>query len=452
MEVQNCTVISGCRSDERSYEYEDDQGVWHGTLTYFLAREIQSAGSAATYQDVMDNVQAKVSAVKPHQHPVLSGAQADNFVFGTAASQAKPFVLASPSAEGVILQAGQAQGVTAGSVYRIFRPGTKEFEDTKKAIATVEIVKVLPFRSDARLIEGKAIPTSSRAVEVQHQYGERLIGVYFDNPDKLPAATEIRRLVGSAERIEPANSLSPSFQEVFVVVEEPQKAQLFVRQDGTGAAPGVTILTGDGMALSSGIAAEGAGAARLTAEQLAKWAKWYRTLMIENEHPAFKVDLKIEPLNKRVGRGVGDEIGRPLQLVDGEKVRISVDNKSSEDIYVAVLDFSSDGSITMIYPPRGAGQPIRPSEGMPLILGESETMVPAGRELVRDYVKLFATRSPVDFGFLRQGAILGERGKSDPFTRLLAGSQLLARSRGERISTDQWTTRLKCVETTKMAK
>ena len=74
-------VMSGCRDDEYSYEFENQQGndlVKNGALTYFLTNALTTAKPGETYRDVFERASQGVTAKFPEQHPQIVGADDRN--------------------------------------------------------------------------------------------------------------------------------------------------------------------------------------------------------------------------------------------------------------------------------------------------------------------------------------------------------------------------------------
>jgi uncharacterized caspase-like protein len=142
-------LISACVSTQNASEhYAGDKA--HGALTYFLTNELRESGAGATYRDVMDRVKSNVNVLYSDQLPQLEGAALDRYVFSDSSSIAQAYIPASPLGTGrVKLEAGLAQGLTDSSVFAIYKPGTKNFEDTTKAIAKILLTKVESFASEA---------------------------------------------------------------------------------------------------------------------------------------------------------------------------------------------------------------------------------------------------------------------------------------------------------------
>jgi hypothetical protein len=121
-------------------------------------------------------------------------------------------------------------------------------------------------------------------------------------------------------------------------------------------------------------------------------------------------------------------------------VDLTIHNKSGKDLYVAVLDLSSDGSIEMSYPVEQGAAELLKAGGT--VTHRVEMFVPQGRSVVKDTFKLFASTKAVDLRPITQGRIKGAPDIApgdDPLNDLIA--EAAGRMRGSRpVDTGQWTT------------
>jgi hypothetical protein len=185
----------------------------------------------------------------------------------------------------------------------------------------------------------------------------------------------------------------------------------------------ITLSTPDGAILSTTMLANNPNPSEVVLKELARWGKWFNVLGVEN--PDVKNQL-----------GVGFAVRRPegakglripgvvdLTLKDGDEIEILVTNQNDANIYFAVLDFSTDGSIQVVYPLIGENSPLAPRTPW-----KKTTTVSAGPNgtKTRDYLKLIATPKFVDFHFLTQEGFQ-PKGVSDPLVRLLATKQFKER-------------------------
>ena len=176
--------------------------------------------------------------------------------------------------------------------------------------------------------------------------------------------------------------------------------------------------------------------------QLQQWAKWFNVLSIRNPQGTIDVNFILkgdqtrDPMSK---------VGRPdMGVNEGETITAALPNTSERDLYVAILDLSSDGSISVVYPTvQGADEVLKPN----LTLTRSfTTFVPKGRSNVTDVLKVFVSYKPVDLSPLTQGRIRGlpEDVALDPLEELIMDSTGVSRGvtplLGKPVDLGTWTT------------
>jgi Caspase domain len=458
-------LIAGCKADEVSFEFTDPLSKQPcGALTYFFVQAVKSANAEqSTYRDIMDQVQAQVTRAYPSQHPQIEGADADNFVFNSKVSVPEPFVLASPEGDKLRLDAGEAQGIMVGSLFDVYAPGTKDFDD-RPALTRIEITADEAFSATGKLLKPAAVPALSRAVLRQCGYPEQRIGVYFLNPGSNSVFAGIRSALESQdERIDRTHGASPRFRDVYEVVSQPNQARILVEQitpdefnrlnakgelaDLPSNSPmQVVVMAADGTILSTVPASDPDVKGRVLSE-LAQWGKWFQLRDVRNPSPSrIKIEFTVKPLK---GRDARAPVLPDLALASGEKIVFTVRNNGQQDVYFTILDFSSDGSIGIVYPPAGNQELL--TKNVPEWSDQTVTFLPAGRKRVRDTLKLVATTSPIDFTFLRQERIKGlpkdPKSLENPLTRILGSAAYIERNVAPTTTnTDDWTTAERIVE------
>jgi hypothetical protein len=338
----NYAAISGCLSKESSYEHKAD-GEEHGALTYFLAKELKRVGAKATYRDVMDNVMGQVSLNYPNQHPQLEGAAAHNYVFSDSTSLAEAYVLASPQGnDKVTLDAGEVHGMTVGSVFDVYPPGTKEFKPPAQPIAQVKLASVTPFSSTGSRTSGNQIPPSSRAVEREHQYADLKLLVYYHGVSQSPKLRAVKARLDSLRFIEAV----PAVQDI-------QKARgyhLLLRQDGNQ----MVTEASNTSEISPRVPANDPNAVATVVKQVSQWAKWFNLLSLDNPGSASKIQLRMKVLGAGGTRDPFANLGKAEDTLRvGEQFEFTVENKSGQDFYISILDLSTDGSVMVLYPAEG---------------------------------------------------------------------------------------------------
>ncbi len=409
-------LISACVSKQSASEhYAADKA--HGALTYFLSKELSESDAGATYRDVMDRVKGNVNVLYSDQLPQFEGADLDHYVFSDSSSIAQTYIPASPLGTGrVQLEAGRAQGLTDSSIFAIYKPGVKNFEDTTKAIAKVLLTKVESFSSEGKIIQGEQIAPFSRAVEIAHRYPDLKLLLYFDGIAASPTLKTIRTKLAEYQHI--------------AILSQPAGYHLLLRErnreivtewpDTTVASPPVPI--GDSDAVEHVV------------QQITAWAKWFNLLSLDNSTAGAKISLTIDSAKKRGEfKFLAPE---ERQFKEGEEFECIIENPTRRELFFSILDLSTDGSVAVIHPEEGASVLLRPGQRDTLSF---VTFLPEDRDAVSDVIKVFATSQPYDFHLLTQPPVRGgKRGDqppafNDPLYRLLEQATL-AISRGSRKS------------------
>ena len=129
---------------------------------------------------------------------------------------------------------------------------------------------------------------------------------------------------------------------------------------------------------------------------------------------------------------------------------VEVTNNSQSNLYMSLLDLSSDGSVALVYPTQGQEEFIAPGKTWNKTL---VSFAPKDRDSVFDVLKLVATTSPSDFGFLQQDAVreapplprVQYRGRN-PLEQLLANAAI-GTTRGVAIvKVEDWVTAERVLE------
>lgn len=438
-------VISGSKTDEYSYELEVG-GKPYGALTWYLADQIRQTGANATYRDIIDLVKARVTARYPIQHPQLEGLGEDQLIFSDKSIAAAPYVVVKAGPGGTVtLEAGQVQGVTKGSTYDVYPPGTKSFGAETKPVAQVEVTDVDVTSATAKVRGQKTVADASRAVEREHRWPDPLLRVYFrlKDPARLASAP--------SETLMKVKEELATFKHITSVPTE-SGYDLLLREQKDEKTGKSYIITegGDPTEISPRVAVTDPDAVSHVVTQVTHWAKWFNILGITNQTPELGLDFELEPEGAAKGTPGPSDRQVNLTLSEGERFTISITNKSNRDLYIALLDLSGDGSVDVVYPARGAQEFVAPGKTWTKVL---KTTLPQGRDSVRDILKLIATTQYADFSFLEQAAVRGgqglaaTRGKAaNPLEELLANAAVGTTRGVASVEVGSWTTVDKVLE------
>ena len=140
-------------------------------------------------------------------------------------------------------------------------------------------------------------------------------------------------------------------------------------------------------------------------KQVSLWASSFNMLSIANQTSSVDIDVQVERV---AGQGM-----QPVPAIRPTRKPISTwgvppsncRRRSDQDVFLAVLDLSTDGNIALVFPSAPGAQEILAKRGT--WTKKLRTTLPTGRNKVKDFIKVFATSTPVDFSLLTQGAVRG---------------------------------------------
>lgn len=417
-------LIAAARPDEKAREVRVE-GEVRGALTYHLTRQIrQSRSGGVTYRDIMDQVRAKVAAVTYH-HPQLEGTDPDRLVFGTESLPAKRYVLTHGklNATEITLAAGQAHGVTEGSIYALYDPGEKDFHENPEERPQIEVMKVGIVESRAKLLSGSFLP-QSRAIEIRHNYPDASVRVVFASPSEKTG--RIRKRLAGLSHIK--------------VVAEKDGYDLLLREGGgqiitEGAAP---------IEIAPRISLDDPNLVEKVSSQLAQWAKWLNILDLNNATSQLEVDFQIVGASEGGSKGSAFQ-NRELDLTIGpeDAFRFQVTNNSDKGLFIALIDVSSNGSVSLLHPLDGEEDKLAPGATWSSGEFDGSGLLDKNVPYLRDVVKLIVTAEYTDFRFVQQDPIQGRPRSvfSNPLEALLAQAALGSKTGGGRrreLSADDW--------------
>ncbi|MEM7478915.1 MAG: caspase family protein [Planctomycetota bacterium] len=411
--VQNCALVFGCRDGELSYEMNlGEEKVRSGVLTYYFVEACRKLRGVLTYRSVMDYVKGSVERQVRFQHPQLEGTKADTEVFGVREQEAAAYfrVDPQPANNQVLIHAGAIHGVTKGSVYSVFNPGAggEMLGQANGILVRVEQIKA--STSKAMFVDEKetrVVAPGSRAFEVSHAYNNSKVDIYIGNPFDFDSTVRGREVIESIRRTVSSNKAilnvgvsndDRGYLDRFEVVDNRADAKLFVACDAKSIAVfggAVDAIGSDGFQYerwSTPVSLADPDADEKILVQVVRWSQWFERLELSNPAIGPKIDFAVKPL------GVSDSAPNSLRVVpSGSRVQFRLINNHSRKLYFAILDFSTDGQIGMIFPPLGAPEQSLPPGRTWLDRGQlpsTPVTVVGDRTEVTDYFKVLVSEVP----------------------------------------------------------
>jgi len=259
-------------------------------------------------------------------------------------------------------------------------------------------------------------------VEREHRYGSATVAVYIDGVEASPALKSIRDGLQALKYVS--------------IVKDRKMCQVQLRQ----VQGKVELLAADLSTLSPPVdASNKAGAAHMI-EEVKSWAKYFNVLSLRNA--ASGIDLQFTLTGSQTQDPMA-RVGKPDGgVLEGESVEAKLVNNTERDLYVAILDLDSDGSINVVYPTEQGAKEVLTSGST--LKRSFTTNVAKGRSQATDILKVFASYKPIDLSSLTQEAVRGaplEAGPPDPLQQLLNDS--LGSTRGlapQSTTLGTWTT------------
>ena len=430
------TLIAAARSNQLAREYVSN-GIPYGAFTYFLTSELdRTAGSEVTYRDVMDVVERKVQSLHVNQQPTLEGVAADSLVFGDSRVLQQKAVPVIPTASkaNVFLDAGQVHGVTEGSTFEIYPPGTRIFEPPSESLTRVTVTNVEQSRSAAKLENPQSMALGSRAVLREHKFGDRKLLVYFENAEESETLASIAAELGEYSFIE----IAPT--EPYHLLLEHKGSNIRIEAADSGTVADIDVNEADFRT-------------RII-DKVTAWGKWFNVLSIDNPSPPRNVGIKfsVKALTTRgKTRDPFANIGKPdAEFYSGEKIVLNIDSKSKVDLYLHVLVLSTNGSVIALPLDRDNDEDLL-RKGGSASFEKFQTCLPKGYESVIDVVKIVAHTDRLDFGFLEQKPLTRGQPQSvntdDPVEDLFANAALGAALPPQAVPLGKWISEQRVLKT-----
>ena len=315
----------------------------------------------------------------------------------------------------VTLHVGAAHGVTVGSIFGIYPPGTRSAEPTAR-LARVRIDRVGGITSTATLFDASApgpIPAGARAFLEERAFSDLRLAVEVEDRTggSAPASANLKALIQDQKALRLVTGKGDV--RIYALPAGDVKARGGAMPDlGNLSEPTWAAAGADGLAslFPPGPMADATTVNRVV-DNLRIIAAHRAALAIDNPNQA-------DPLRGNVGLKLlrKDADGQWVEATpdaegavvfrDGDELALRFINRYGAPVFPCVLDFGLTGRIEQVYPPPGSQPALEP--------GSYDYGVRAGEEMVLRFpdgfggtggvesLKLFAATKPIDFRWLEQ--------------------------------------------------
>lgn len=379
-------LVTGCRSDQKARETTIG-GKSYGILTQALYSELEKTGGIQIWPDIIKNIRYNVQRKNYNQTPQLEGGNADSYVFGNNIKLDKQFIPVSPGPNNTIsVDAGEVLGVTKGSLFKVYPPGTIDFK-TSRPIAEIEITGTSATTSKARVIKGKVKSVNSKAREFVRNYPSSVLNIAFTG------TWQTNSLQGVRSAIKAITSVKEDNHNPYIILNA--KNNLINVSFGNDK----THLLNTYSTADPGLKAKLENEVKL-------WKKWFHVFGISNSESNIKVSIGVKNNtgDKDTKRSL-ERLKRPDFIFnDSDEITLFIHNLSKGKVFINILNLRDNGSIKSFTLGELLGHSSNDAIGPGKKIGVDLTLnVRDGMKKNLDIMKVFVTANDINFDFLEQG-------------------------------------------------
>lgn len=442
--------VSACRDDEEAVEYKPGNRI-HGLFTWFWAKSLDEAQPGETWLDVFRRTHVRMQQAKGMcQRPRIEGDHRKPVFDGRFAERPRTAVVTFVSfrKDQAKIDEGQLLGVTVGSIYRKYAPGTDVSE-----LPTLEITETAATWSRGSVTGGLKIGDRMELIRYQQTEDHLRVLIRPDLDQDEPLSDKLKKAV----IILPA----------FVTVTDPKNCDLILqilrpRQDPEGAYlyesdrhslprsfprehPECWILTPEEILYHDNLRipmTDQKKGVEKVCEYLSRIGR-IRNLTTLSAAPGANCPLELSvTIRGEVPTGTpGDVIEVPIDgnpvfwkkeatviaenlreydIRVGQLLTFAIRNRSERPYYSYLIDITPDGDIKPFYPPpfqRMEAGLIHPASGPNEIQSKLLIDKPG-----REYIRLIASIEPIDIYLLEEQGFQKAKqrgGKMSPLEALL---------------------------------
>lgn len=402
-EPKGYVLLTACLASEVAWEYPFTDEGKSGALTYWQLDALRRLGFDASCKAIYDHILARVHSQFPDQTPQLQG-ERDRTLFGASAADSWDAAVVLKVREGgeeIVLNAGQAQGVSKGTRFSVCRNGGGK----ESRLALVEVFEPGATSSHARIVErvgsdmiepgDQAFLSEVEGLQLRHtvRIGNRNASTPSTQADAM--LTEIDRLLRhDGSLIQPASEEEP----YAFALEVNSSDELLILDSSDHAIPNLRPV----------LLAADPDAPHRAVERLIHLTRYRKVLELLNWEARSPLagKLSVEIVGRQSNYTPGEKpapapfdlrTGTPTLAV-GECVFLRITNNHSQVLNVTALDLQPDWGIRQMYPSGAAAfEPLDPGQSVLLSLHAD---LPDGYTEGTDIIKVFATVGASNFRLL----------------------------------------------------
>jgi hypothetical protein len=403
----NYVVMSGCRDDEYSYEFETEGGgepIRNGALTHFLTNALLKAKPGSTYRDIFELARNGVNSKFNLQHPQIEGAQ-DREIFGVKDIEPLRFIsVASVAGKTVTLAGGAAHGLCVDSLWTVYPPGTKQAEGTEP-LATIEITQVDALSALGVIKDNNGeVTTGARCIESATSAVALLLAVDISQLEGL-AAKELLSKIEESRLLTLAKTTKTADVCAYIInSEEDLPEGLSLPSDASISEP-TWIFVDRTRCLTMPLhAISEESVIELVVDNLEAMARYRNALKLDNSGSKLNVEFNIFHVDEAGElHNINDE---DFVFEEGQNLAFEITNHEPHNVFFSLLDFGLTGKISLFYPRKTSSEMIAP--GITIKIGADERKIKLSvldeffGNKGTETVKAIITSEESDFRWLQQ--------------------------------------------------
>jgi pimeloyl-ACP methyl ester carboxylesterase len=413
-------LLAACRSSETAKETKRD-GQARGAFSAALMAALRQIGANVSYRDLVKRASAQVQNLVQQQTPqleVIQKAEAMGlFLNGTVPAKEPYFTLSHDSNLGWLIDGGGVHGVqmrsktetTTLAVFGLETP-TKDWEDLRLSLGTLEVTQVLPGFSKVSVKGFVPDETLTYRAIITAQPSAAL-GVWIGEQEWLREA--ILNTRGANQPSLFVREVDSESEATFKVVTEENKFR--ISRAGSERRLGMLVTDVEGL---------NENGAKQTLAQLEHMARWQITSTLENPGSRLAKAIELKVLIVTGSPTSNDPKSLPTEpapdttelrleqkgsVPDLPEYQIFLKNTSQEELYCALLYLDESYSVTSRLL---QGVWLKPGEevgamdgGMPISSQVQDDWYEAGITEVHDHIKLIVATDKFDATLYDQDAL-----------------------------------------------
>jgi hypothetical protein len=412
----NYVVMSGCRDDEYSYEFEAEGGaepIRNGALTHFLSKALLSAKPGSTYRDVFELARHGVNSKFKAQHPQIEGAQ-DREIFGVNDVEPLRFIaVESLDDTTVTLAGGSAHGLCINSLWAIYPQGTKKLEGLTP-LAKIEITEVGSLSAQAEIREGdRNFGPGARCIEIATAAEQFLLSVDLSQVE-ASLSDELAEQVRASRLLTITHTAGAGDARVFILEPDAKDFKgLSLPSNLSIEAPTWVVVDPAGELAMPLHSLGDENSIKIIVSNLEAMARYRNALRLDNPDSQLKVEFNIFHVD--ANGDLHNINGEDFVFEEGQNLAFEIVNNEPNNVFVSLLDFGLTGKISLFYPPRSTSEMIAPGKSIRIGADARKIKLSVLPEFTGDQgtetVKAMITSDEADFRWLQQEGTRSLEGK-----------------------------------------